>query len=195
MEAPKTATGLFPSLTTWETSQWTRHFRRSGRFPATSWGTAQPSFLGSRVGCFTGESVRNLTFMAPNASGPPRVPDPPVLTRAPSTAPARPPREVAQIPPTPGLAGGACVRARWAAHLMSTPRDSRGVSVFWFAPAPRHLRTPHPDPLRNSTPHLNAQPPNPDPLRSSTCAPKSGGATAGGRGRRPRRGPARSRRA
>ena len=64
MEAPKTATGLFPSLTTWETSQWTPHFWRSGRFPAPSWGTTQARFSSPRLGCFTGGSVRNLTFRA-----------------------------------------------------------------------------------------------------------------------------------
>jgi hypothetical protein len=53
---------------TWVTSQPTAHFRRSGRFPATGWGTAQASFSSPQVGRCTGESVRNLTFTPSVAS-------------------------------------------------------------------------------------------------------------------------------
>jgi hypothetical protein len=58
----------------WGTSQRRPRVRRVGRSPATSCGTARSSFLSRRLGRYTAELVRNMTFKAPIASDPPARP-------------------------------------------------------------------------------------------------------------------------
>ena len=58
------------TVNTWETSHRRPRFGRLGRSPAPSWGTSRSTFLGPRLGCSTGESVRNLTLWPCVASDP-----------------------------------------------------------------------------------------------------------------------------
>jgi hypothetical protein len=120
-------------------------FRRSGRSPATGCGTSRSSFLSHRSGCYTGEMVRNMTFRALDASGTPGAPDRSAPPDHRAWLHARPPREVAQIPPTPRFLGGCVCQGPLGDTYREHPHDSPGVSRLLFAPGrgPRRLLRTH----------------------------------------------------
>jgi len=102
-------------------------FSARGSFPSSHRrGTSQAPFRVRRVGRLTGESVRNLTFMAPNVSGPPGAGP----TRSHSPAQpwlhARTPRERDISGPPAPFRGRAFPRARWAGPHATTPPIQAG---------------------------------------------------------------------